>query len=290
MLDKIELSPEIRLPYLPKEEVEVTLLSKEEAKTSEALQKGGIRCGYDYWTRTKSGTDNLDNMYMEVVSKDGVFHKYPSHSAHLGVRPVIKYGKIKKLIKGCNSSVENGVQVIEYGEFPHFFEVAKVRKLSLLQGTGKEYVLPAEIHYGEFGLNNFKEYNYKRIKVVEEIGLYYPVKPIKWYVDEENNMLISKFVLFPSSINNIYERDNDFEHSELYKYLNNNFLKQICTFLPQSLTNSGSADQVKITLNDIEELESRIENLLRRKQELLNQSEELDNELRKGIKRKVKTL
>ena len=288
MIDKIGLYPVPETTNLSKEDVEVTLLSKEEAKTSEALQKVGISCGYDFWTRTKSGTDNLDNMYMEVVSKDGLFHKYPSPSAHLGVRPVIKYGKIKKLIKGCNSSVENGIQVIEYGEFPHFFEAAKVRKLSLLQGTGKEYVLPAEIHYREFGLNNFKEYNYRRIKVVEEMGLYYPVKPIKWYVDEENNMLISKFVLFPSSINNIYERDNDFEHSELYRYLNNDFLKQICTFLPQNLTNSGSADQVKITLNDIEELESRIESLLRRRQELLEQSEGLDNKLRH--KQKVKSL
>lgn len=271
------------------EDIEITLLSKEEVKgKSKVLQKVEADCG-EYWTSTPlglwAGEDYATQLYVSAFSKLSVFDFV--NCVH-GVRPVLKSNNLTELIRNCNSTIESDVPVIEYGNFPDFLNRALINDISSLQATGQVYSLLCPFSR-DFNLARFEEYDDGKQKVVKHVFSYYPVKPIKWYVDEENGMLISKEVLFHAPINiNSQNDDISFEKTELYRYLNNDFLKQIFAFSSKSLTNNGSADQVKITFNDRTELKSRIENLLRHKQELLKQSEGLDNKSRN--KRKVKSL
>lgn len=81
-------------------------------------------------------------------------------------------------------------------------------------------------------LNNIKTTIDNDIEAVEFDSQYYSALPVKFYVDRENSMLISKSILFSSPINlDSQNYDGSFETSELYSYLNSWFIK---TLIPSS--------------------------------------------------------
>ena len=76
---------------------------------------------------------------------------------------------------------------------------------------------------------NCQTYIYNNQEIIKLRGCYYPIKPVKFYVDKENSMLISAGVLFKAPINvkNHNNYDNDFKNSQLYRFLNKEFKKDL---------------------------------------------------------------
>ena len=212
--------------------IKITLPSKEEVEgKSKVFEKVGAGCGHNYWTSTLSRFASWHSASEFHVYPLGEFDSWDVQRG-LGVRPVMKSDNLNELIKGCKSYMDNGIQVIEYGKFPHMLETVKIDDTSVLKETGREYILPKGNNF-TMALERLTEYDYNGQKVVY-LGKYHPIKPAEWYNDEENNMLISKAVLFESPINvDNPNYDGSFETSELYGYLNNEFIKQLIPFMKQ---------------------------------------------------------
>lgn len=291
MLAKIELYTKNKKAY-SKEDIEVTIPTIVGIDRSKVFQKVDDCCNKDYWVKTLTKFCQYSYIYNRQRVNNHSFGLWYNISDNCGIRPILKSNNIKKLIKNCNNSMERGIQVVEYGEFPDLFEEAKISDISLLEPTHNVYVLPSEDFLEN--LDVLLEYDYQGQKVVKKGDSYHPVKPIEWYVDEENNMLISKKVLFLLSINALNKNyGNNSSASSLYDYLNDIFLNQLIDNkkqLKQALANQSyhiNVDNLTVPQDAIAELKSRIEKLLKRRRELLDQSESLDNELENNTKQKI---
>ena len=253
-----------------KTNIEVTLLSKEEIEgKSKVLQIVGAGCGKSYWTSTTMSGYGYKWRYCVsglIVDFSGAFYGWIDASSGYGVRPVLKSDNLEELIKNCKSEIKNGVQIIEYGEYPDLFEEVKINNQSFVKKTGKKYSLPPQDTFPA-GCTLI-EYNHNGKKVIEINKKYYPVKPVKFYVDRENSMLISTSVLFKSPINKDTKNYNGkFKASQLYSFLNYEFLKDL---MPDEKAKYSHYDS-----NLIE----RIENLVRKNEELQAKSEAISREL-----------
>ena len=213
-----------------------------------------------------------------------------------GVRPVLKTDNLDELIKNCKIEIKNGVQIVEYGEYPHLLEKIKIYNSSYLRKTGKTYILVSQ-----FGLEGYPEYDYKNQKVVKVDNRYYPVKPIKFCVDRKNSMLISIHVLFNSPITGLHHYLNCEFKACLPGYENTIYIN--CELLPlfrkpklekgdlqekDSIQNFTVQDANKENIDDAKKsLIERIDKLLKRNAELQATNEALVSEL-KELKDMVK--
>ncbi len=204
--------------------IEVTLLSKEEVEgKSKILEKVGRGCDYDYWTSTPSlfYSWNISDEFRVTSSGELDFG---NTCLRYGVRPVLKSDNLEDLIRNLKITYENGVEVVEYGQYPDLEVQFNIPNNVNLKPTGKKYYLFYYFGY----LYEDLEYEYNGEKYVNKEGKYYKVKPVKFYVDRENNMLISKDVLFNAPINiDNPNYDGHFETSKLYQFLNNEFINSL---------------------------------------------------------------
>ena len=207
--------------------MEVTLLSKEEVRKSKILAKVGRGCNCYYWTRTLSDFDHWSLAYESYVTAKGDLGYCCRVDENCGVRPVLKSDNLEELIKNLKITYENGVEVVEYGQYPDFkvhFNIPN--NSSRLKPTGKKYYY--NYGKGKFCLEEYLEYEFDGEKYVNIEDKYYKVKPVKFYVDRENSMLISKNVLFKAPINlDTQNYNGDFTTSQLYQFLNNEFIKSL---------------------------------------------------------------
>ena len=207
--------------------IEVTLLSRKEIEESKVLQKLGAGCKRFYWTR-----DMISKGFAGVADIFGYIFYDQTHYSY-GVRPVLKTDNLYELIKNCPTELNSGVQTIKLGTYPDLS-----KKLNV------DYSCPFKQQFYKYKIldtsaisksNIFQWYNcpYYIYNNDQEIirfkGSYYPVKPVKFYVDRENSMLISAGVLFTSPINVNFEYNNnfDFKDSQLYRFLNKEFKKDL---------------------------------------------------------------
>ena len=238
--------------------VEVTLLSKEEVEgKSKVLQKVGRSLREWYWTSTPAYFSFWNSAgEFRVTTTGKLIHANVNYV--YGVRPVLKSDNLNELIKNCKSEMKDGIQIVEYGQFPHLYEETEINNPSFLMKTDKTYSLPPQDSYlDQFNILSCQEYYYKAQKVIKLGDRYYPVKPVTWYIDCENNMLISTEVLFSSPINVGNKNYNgDFETSQLYEYLNNQFIKEL---KPEKIENLFDDEQAEtpnpynLNIEDVEE-------------------------------------
>ena len=267
-----------------KPKIEVTLLSKEEVKRkSKVLQKVGRGCEKCYWTSSIKRC----NDYGLFVDRSG-YLGCSGVSFSYGVRPVLKTDNLDELINGCKREMKNGIQIVEYGQFPNLYEEAEINNLSFLKETGKKYSLPPQdILIENFVLESFPEYDYNGKKVIKNYyKKYFPVKPVRFYIDRENSMLISTDALFRSPIDSYHIGSDytDFKTSQLYQYLNSKFIKGLFMSVNTSKKEDDialqqeTADALKKLSTENEELKSKIqrkEELLERLKELVKENESL---------------
>ena len=273
--------------------IEVTLLSKEEIlSNSRVLQKVGKECNYPYWTRTKSHP-YCGQITNEIFTPEGEFEiNFPCH--YNGVRPVLKYDKSEDFIKTSKTNYENGIEVVEYGQYPDFKKRINISDISKLKWTKKYYYLvKGWPQYYSFTILKYPEYkHYNGNKFIYINNYFYKIKPVKFYVDKENNMLISKNILFFAPINirfNNKKYNGDFKTSQLYKFLNNEFIrnlkpnKDITTLLKENQKLKSEIEAKKETLEKLREA-------IQENKELINQSNILNSEIEKELKGRSKVL
>lgn len=235
-----------------KPNIEVTLLSKEEVEgKSKVLQKVGIDCKKTYWTSTPSHLYFWDGVSEFCVDSSGALAAGFANNDS-GVRPVLKSDNLDGLIKNLKKENEDGIEVVEYGQYPDLETEIYIPDNVNLKLTYKTYYYPATMGFNldEFLLYCVPEYEYNGQNFIKRFGAYYLVKPVKFYVDRENSMLIAKNVLFSAPINlDKKDYDGHFETSQLYVFLNSEFIKTL----------------MSENINDKEIIDTKTENKVRQK-------------------------
>lgn len=96
--------------------IEVTLLSKEEVRKSKILKEVGRECDISYWTPSMTSMyksyNNYNTVYfLLILSYVGCCSAKVNEVK--GIRPVLKTANLERLIKDLKISYENGVEVVE---------------------------------------------------------------------------------------------------------------------------------------------------------------------------------
>ena len=211
---------------MPLNNIEVTLLSKKEIEgKSKVLRKIGAGCKKAYWTNYTIAKD-----FAGVVDAFGYIHYEQIHYS-FGVRPVLKLDNIDELIINCPSKFKDGIQIVEYGTYPDLSQRLNIDNPYSFTAKYYNYPIPTVSMIDKskiFQWYNCPAYIYKNQEIIEMCGCNYPVKPIKFYVDRENSLLISVGILFESPINAEdpeynCEYNKNFNDTKLYLFLNKQF-------------------------------------------------------------------
>lgn len=169
---------------------------------------------------TKSSYYDFDNILREqkatVINRKGQKDYRNIHNPSVGIRLSGKYSDIKDQAKVVEV-LGDGIKVVEYGEYPTAltFEIQgqkthSLDKEKMLIETGKTYWIPnleiqtylspyLESHVRCYlGENKPEEYveikeyvDSKGNKYAEHNGTYYLVQPLRWYVDEKEDYVVS---------------------------------------------------------------------------------------------------
>ena len=219
-----------------------------------------------YWTKTK-----IDDNLVYGIDYRSVIAHYNVDDFRIGCRPVLPYSLIQEKAKNksrttVEASLEEDLERIEveYGEYPQFvmnyLETGKLNQLfysGSLNTTGKLYTIADRREKGSkerFEPEILEEYEYKGKKYVPiriAHNLCYPkiflsngirsgvgdvvwlrVSPIKWLVDTENDLAVSKNILF-AGVPFLYQKKYT---GDLYWYLNNIFMKDIIPSKTEAIT------------------------------------------------------
>ena len=211
------------------------------------------RTGF-YWTRIDDG-DNYDyvvfwynyDFYRRVDSRYG------------GARPVLPYSSISNISQNI-TKIEDGILEVEYGEYPQKAvskdlqqKLEVLYKNNNLNKTGKTYTTDSR-KYDEYDkafqtqIHIEYEYNgkkYIRVKANSCFGgsefdlsngekyrdgyyVWVEVSPIKWIVDEKEDIAVTKNLIFSGiQFNREKNYKGNFKSTDMYKFLNEIFIKDI---------------------------------------------------------------
>jgi len=217
--------------------------------SSSNFTKDDKRAGL-WWTSSVNSNNERCAIY-----SDGITKWEPAYPRTIGARPVMSY----EIVKDELESSEDNVFEVEFGEYPQTIaekeisvSLEELYEQNLLNKTGKIYtadsINPLDA-YTEFEYRNFDEYEYEGSKyirfvtnefieafklsdetVIEKDKVYYlKVEPIKWIVDKNADIVISKDILFAGiqmdkEINNW---DPRFESTQMKGYLDAYFYDEI---------------------------------------------------------------
>lgn len=205
------------------------------------------------WYSLSSTSDG----YIRAINIGGSMYNEFSFSRNCAIRPVLPYSNISDISQNVERG-KNGLLEVEYGEYPQYVvDVELGKKLDKeynagrLTKTGKRYTtdcIKIDEYDREFQPTHHEEFEYKGKKYVMvkcrarkssctlsngdtiEPGTYVwiEVSPIKWYVDEESKLLVSK-TLLASGIRFCGKKKykGNFKKTEMYMFLNKYFAKDI---------------------------------------------------------------
>ena len=203
-----------------------------------------------WWTSSVNGNNERCAIY-----SDGITKWEPAYPRTIGARPIISYEFVKDELE----SSEDNVFEVEFGEYPQTIaekeisvSLEELYEQNLLNKTGKIYsadsINPLDA-YTIFEYRIFDEYEYEGSKyirfltnefiekfklsdesIIEKNKVYYlKVEPIKWIVDKNADIVLSKDILFAGiqmdkKINNW---DSHFESTQMKEFLDKYFSNEI---------------------------------------------------------------
>ena len=191
----------------------------------------------------------------------------------IGVRPIVSYSEIKSEIIHEYIN-EDLVKVALAFEFPqeytsletsHDLDLLYIN--NVLNKTQKSYTF-RECNFR----SNCQEYEFRDEHFVKPKNRWISVSPIEWYIDEDADIAISKYVLFGGIpfVKDALNYDGNFENSELNDFLNNTFAKEIivsqyckdAAYQTPSKTSSSEIEQILLEIKFWENFEQeRLENM-----------------------------
>ena len=200
-------------------------------------------------------TQKYNNNEARTVEFDGSLSVRNICNENVGARPAAIYSEMFKEESVLRFS-NLGFQEVEYGEYPQrIVDKEESEKLEeaynngTLKMTNKSYTIYSR--QCSF-IDKFKEEKYQEYEANEEFyvrvigasaysgtflsngrriedGEVYWVKvcPITWLIDEKNDIVLSKYILFSGIPFNFTDSCYDFNSSDIKKFMDNSFSKEI---------------------------------------------------------------
>ena len=225
----------------------------------------GCAAWVSWFTRTDDSKGNLI-----FIASSGHLDFVQASCRDGCIRPVLKVSNLD-YVSFENVSMVNGMQEVEYGEYPQDVassEISKALDEKLAEGqlekTGKTYTFDKR-RYRKFAPCKCDEYIYgdkKYIRVYcrgdhrlsngREVHLgdhvWLEVSPIKWYVHPVKKIMISKIGL--ASGVRFCNRDKYkmayFKNTDMYKFLNEHFIKDI---VPSKVNKKQKSEMAKSNID-----------------------------------------
>lgn len=269
-----------------KDDFLLTLPSPNYLRTSELLKKVGMQCseigGYkgkskEYWTGIAIETQG-DPDGRSIDERGEISYSYLDDT--LGIRPILKSPYLSEIINGakCYRDKHN-ILVVELGKWPQAQPTygLSLDEISKQEFTGNVYPMACE-EYGYEVLHNYDKWVLYKCALSQ-------LENIEWYYDENQNLLLSKHILFSDEIGKIdflkycktskNERKdlngNYFELTPLFKKLNNEVLSLI--LLTANLSQENTT--YKLNSDDIAKIKSLLEKQAKLAESLKENKKEL---------------
>lgn len=232
-------------------------------KDSDLNQDMRIEYFGNYWTCEyvqRYGKFEFPLKVYNISSENSIELKFDNdaESRYSGARPVLPYSSIKSLITGKRRN-EFGTLEVTYGEYPQSIvsdevasELNNMFENKELPITGRKYTVDNsytldKLNY--FSPVEYEEYEYRGERYircipnrdVKDAGIFtdgrkcingqvywVKVEPIKWQVDRAKNVAVSKKLIFANvQFNHPSNQDADFEKSDIKKFMDEYFAKEI---------------------------------------------------------------
>ena len=201
-----------------------------------------------YWTKTYNSPNRIS-----TVSFGGTKADYWGYTRDCSVRPAIQYSSLDDIL--VSNRANDGVLEVEYGYYPQ--RAVRYSMQSTLENAYiKDEISKTNniftaypINSDRLDLKKFDEYIYNGERYVRMIaplwsnntvtlsnGEYYDmgdvvwvkVEPVKWWIDEKKKVMLSEKLLFSGlKFNNKERYDCTFEETDIYKYMNTLFAKEL---------------------------------------------------------------
>ena len=207
------------------------------------------RTGY-YWTKT----DDKDND-ARAVWNDGIIDFNNVTDRDVGARPASRYSRISDISTNVVSSIaKDGILEIEYGYYPQDAVSERteyILETNFLNGnlkkTGNTYAtdsVPYDDYDKKFEIQLLEEYEfdnkrYVRIKsnncnsefmlsngktYKNESYVWIEVKPVKWLVDQNKDIMLSDKIIFGGvQFNNKRNYKGDFDKTDIKQFMDTHF-------------------------------------------------------------------
>ena len=211
-------------------------------------RNSGINLGYQ-WTETLDSAGDV-----RIVNHYGN-SDYIKRSGHsVSVRPVLVPSETVRLIPKNSSIDENGIETVEYGEYPQMAadeqtsqKLEELHQSGSLKGTGKSYTF-VEVNRDDIAKNiQYEEYEYQGKKYIRydrphleysqvlsngvfahnTESYWIEVQPIKWLVDPSGTWISEMALISGIPYDRGYKQTDNFQATFLGKYLNNFFAQEM---------------------------------------------------------------
>ena len=204
-----------------------------------------------WWTKTPYHNSVL------VVDSYGSNSCNSVFKCNVGVRPCLRYSLISSVFSN-EVRGDNGILEVEYGEYPQTIvdknfsrELERIYNNGMLRTSGKNYTTDSVRNQDKgipFQARTHVEYEYNGRKyirfvgdsncsgkvlsdnriVVEGVAYWVEVEPIKWLIDEKEDIALSKKLLFSGvQFNEIMIYKGNFSKTNIKKFMDTHFSKDI---------------------------------------------------------------
>ena len=230
-------------------EFDISLPELNYLKTSKLISQIGLKCkdfsqdSIGYWI---TNNHQEEKNALSVTLYGQIAKKSPNSPS--GVRPIIKCKNMDNLIQNSKLKLtNNNIPIIEFGTW-YSSKSCQLQNPTNLKFTNRCYPIGER----KIGL----EFEKKGKKYVWYNDKIYPLIPIKWYFDEENNLLLSVNSLFYAL------RKTKSKEFDLEKILKNQVLPLIIDSENKKNSNQTIETQINELLQKQKKLENEISELL----------------------------
>lgn len=247
------------------------------------------RAGW-YWTKTEA---NLGESFV-VLYTDTEGYFFITSDRKIGGRPTLQYSLISDVV--LSKRRPDGILEIEYGQYPQWvpsynrqiqlekaYNNGTIKKLDkyITTDSRKPDEYNKKFEPQEHQIYEYKEKNYIRVKANTSDNIFklsnelnynrddyvwVEISPVKWLVDEEADIAISKNILFAGvQFKNNRNYDGDFSKTDINWFMNTYLINDL--FKCNSIINTSNPTREQL-LEEIKTLKEKLKIATRRNSEL----------------------
>ena len=186
----------MNLKILTEFDYDLKLFREVDTKTTDFAKREGME--YEGWCVEEV---DCNGAIASIYENDGKIEYINRFYPYIGIRPAVNYNEIAEQAKVIKE-YDNGLKEVEYGEYPQE-EVMEALQEKLnqdlidgqLEKTGKEYTIYNNDEQNPDTIKLIEVKDKDGNKYVNKNDTWYKVSPVRWMVNEETNLALTKYMI-----------------------------------------------------------------------------------------------